>query len=87
VSGPDGTADFRTWANNNDQARPSSERLDMPGGLGVVGWEQGAYVVGYWGTRYPGEIGFVIDDFEMGPAFDPAWYPAKAPEIKGDDWQ
>jgi hypothetical protein len=75
VSGTDGTADFRTWANNNAQSAPSSERLNLPDGLGVQGWNQGIFVGGYWGTATPGDIGFVIDDFEVGPTFDPNWYP------------
>jgi len=75
TSGANGTADFRTWANNNSQSTPSSQRIDMPDGLGVQGWDQGINVVGYWGTEYDGEIGFTIDDFEIGPSFDPTWYP------------
>jgi hypothetical protein len=83
VSGEAGQSAFRAWANNNDQASPSSEHVNMrrdsddgdTGGLGVTGWEQGVYVAGYWGTAYDGAIGFVIDDFEIGAAFDPAWYP------------
>jgi hypothetical protein len=73
VSGADGQAAFRTWANNNDEANPSSERVDMPNGLGVTGWENGVYVVGYWGTADMPSLGFVIDDFEVGPVFDPNW--------------
>jgi hypothetical protein len=77
VSGADGQADFRGWANTNDEAAPSSAHIDMAKGLGVTGWEQGVYVVGYWGTSYmaPQSIGFVIDDFEIGGEFDPKWYP------------
>jgi hypothetical protein len=75
TSGANGTADFRTWANNNVQSAPSSERLNMPDGLGVQGWDQGIFVGGYWGTEQPTDIGFVIDDFEVGPSFDPNWYP------------
>jgi hypothetical protein len=78
VSGADGAADFRAWANNNEERTPSSEHLNMAEGLGVSGWDQGVYVAGYWGTSYPGEIGFVIDDFEIGASFDPAWYPVPA---------
>lgn len=73
VSGNDGQADFRTWANNNDQAMPSTERLDMPNGLGVEGWALGVNVVGYWGTADMPDLGFIIDDFEVGPVFDPNW--------------
>ena len=75
VSGAAGTADFRTWANNNNQASPSSERLNMVDGLGVTNWTNGAEVGGYWQTAMPGSVGFIIDDFEIGPTFDPNWYP------------
>lgn len=78
TTGYDGTADFRTWANNNNQSSPSSERLNMPEGLGVQGWNQGLFVGGYWGTEMSTDIGFTIDDFEVGPSFDPNWYPGGA---------
>jgi hypothetical protein len=73
VSGPDGQSAFRTWANNNDEANPSTERVDMPEGLGVEGWADGVHVVGYWGTADMPPMGFIIDDFEIGPVFDPSW--------------
>jgi hypothetical protein len=73
VTGPDGTADFRTWANNNDRSRPSSEHLDMEHGLGVIGWDGSVDVGGYWGTADMPDLGFIIDDFEIGPEFDPTW--------------
>lgn len=75
TSGNVGSADFRSWANNNNQSVPSSEHLNMPDGLGVTGWEQGVVVGGFWGTAQPTDIGFVIDDFEIGSSFDPNWYP------------
>jgi hypothetical protein len=78
TSGSNGNADFRIWANNNEQSRPSSEHLNMANGLGVDGWNGAVDVVGYWGTNFPGTIGFIIDDFEIGPSFDPAWYPGAA---------
>ena len=36
VSGAAGTADFRTWANNNNQTSPSSERLSAARPRGSV---------------------------------------------------
>jgi hypothetical protein len=75
TSGANGQADFRGWANNNNQSAPSAQHLDMAEGLGVQGWDQGVFVVGYWGTSYDGELAFTIDDFEIGPSFDPNWYP------------
>ena len=47
----------------------------MADGLGVTGWNQGVNVGGFWGTAQPTDIGFVIDDFEVGTSFDPNWYP------------
>ena len=64
---------FRTWANNNDQAMPSSEHVNMPEALGVTGWDGTVDVVGYWGVADMPDIGFIIDDFEIGPVFDPNW--------------
>jgi hypothetical protein len=75
TTGNNGQADFRSWANNNSQSSPSSEHLNMPDGLGVEEWDGGINVGGFWGTAQPGDIGFVIDDFEVGMAFDPNWYP------------
>jgi hypothetical protein len=79
TSGGDGTADFRIWANNNSQSTPSSEHLNMASGLGTTGWDGDVNVVGYWGTNYQGQLGFIIDDFEIGPTFDPNWYPSSGP--------
>ncbi len=64
---------FRTWANNNNQSMPSSERTEMPDGLGIVGWDGSVDVGGYWGIADNPDIGFLIDDFEIGPVFDPNW--------------
>jgi hypothetical protein len=73
VPNPAGQSTFRSWANNNDQAMPSSEHVDMPEGLGIVGWDGGVDVGGYWGIAANPDIGFIIDDFEIGPLFDPNW--------------
>ncbi len=78
-SGAPGAAAFRIWANNNAQTSPSSERTNLPDGLGVTGWNGGVEVGGYWGTAFPGTIGYIIDDFEIGPTFDPNWYPSGGP--------
>jgi hypothetical protein len=75
TSGAAGQAAFRIWANNNAQSSPSTERTNLPDGLGVTGWNGGVEVGGYWGTGQTGTIGFVIDDFEIGPTFDPNWFP------------
>jgi len=79
TSGAAGTADFRIWANNNNQTQPSTERLNMPDALGVTNWNGGVEVGGYWGSGVAGRMGFIIDDFEIGPTFDPNWYPASGP--------
>ncbi len=73
VSGDADQTTFRTWANNNNQALPSSERTNMPEALGVTGWNGSVDVVGYWGTADIPDMGFIIDDFEIGPVFDPNW--------------
>jgi hypothetical protein len=78
VSGNNGEADFRTWANNNSYTAPSSEHLDMPDGLGTTGWNNGIDFVGYWGTKYAGDMGFTVDDFEVSNTFDPNWYPGSS---------
>ena len=79
TSGLPGLAAFRIWANNNNQSLPSTERTNLPDGLGVEGWTGGVEVGGYWGTGQTGTIGFIIDDFEIGPTFDPTWFPASGP--------
>jgi hypothetical protein len=73
ISGEDDLSGFRTWVNNNDLTQPSTEHLNMEEGLGVTGWSDGADVGGYWGVAYQGDVGYVIDDFEMGVVFDPNW--------------
>ena len=73
VPNPQEQTTFRTWANNNNQAMPSSERTEMRDGLGIVGWDGSVDVVGYWGIADNPDIGFIIDDFEIGPVFDPNW--------------
>jgi len=79
TSGADGTADFRTWANNNNQATPSAEHLNMVEGLGVTGWSGVIEVGGYWGVGQSQDVGYTIDDFEAGGTFDPNWYPTGQP--------
>jgi hypothetical protein len=78
VPGNNGQADFRIWANNNAQSSPSSEHRDMADGLGITNWTGPVDVGGYWQTAFPGQIRFLIDDFEVGPSFDPAWYPGSS---------
>jgi hypothetical protein len=75
VSGLSGGGAFRTWANTNVQSAPSSERVGLPDGLGVTGWNDAVYFGGYWGIAQIADIGFTVDDLEVGPTFDPSWYP------------
>jgi hypothetical protein len=75
ITGAAGQAGFRTWMNNNNQSAPSSERVNLPEALSASALNQGVYVGGYWGIGQSQDIGFVIDDFEVGPTFDPTWYP------------
>lgn len=73
VSGDANQTTFRTWANNNDQSMPSSEHTNMADALHVDGWNGSVDVVGYWGVADMPDMGFIIDDFEIGPVFDPNW--------------
>jgi hypothetical protein len=75
IPGPAGASGMRSWANNNSQGAPSSERLNMPEALFTGALNQGVFVGGYWGIGQSQDIGFTIDDFEIGPVFDPNWYP------------
>ncbi len=79
TSGANGQSGFSVWANNNSQSNPSSRRTNMPDGLGVTGWSSGIDVGGYWGTGLANDLGYTIDDFEVGGSFDPNWYPASGP--------
>jgi hypothetical protein len=72
-SGVDGTARFRIWANNNDVDAPSSERNDFD--LQILGWDSSVDFGGYWGVATENEMGFIVDDLEVGDGFDAAWYP------------
>jgi hypothetical protein len=75
-SGGAGQGVFRTWANNDNAASPSSERIGFTDGLGVVGWGDGATIGGYMDNDPPASaLGYVIDDFQIGDSFDPNWYP------------
>lgn len=75
-SGGPGQGVFKSWANNNDFNSPSAERNGLTGGLGVVGWGDGAVIGGYMDNATPTtDLGYVIDDVEIGDTFHPAWYP------------
>ena len=72
-SGLASDAEFRIWANNDDEANPSSQRTGF--NLGVVGWGGMIDFVGYWGVATGNHNGFVVDDLEVGDSFHPNWYP------------
>jgi hypothetical protein len=72
-SGLASDGEFRIWANNNDEANPSSMRTGFD--LGVAGWSGMVDFVGYWGMATGNHNGFVVDDLEIGDSFHPGWYP------------
>jgi len=72
-SGNTRNAEFTVWVNNNTYTSPTSRRAGFD--LGVVGWS-GAVVIGGYQTEAPSrDGGFRLDDFEVGPVFDGAWFP------------
>ena len=74
VKSGQGNAEFKTWTNNNSFTAPSGQAGGMT--LGVTGWSNGAHIGGYMDNDTPSnDLGYVIDDFEIGSAFDPSWYP------------
>ena len=52
IPGEAGASGLRSWANNNDQAKPSAERLNMPEALSASALTQGVSVGGYWGMAH-----------------------------------
>jgi hypothetical protein len=80
-SGQPGQGALKIWANNNDLAKPTSQQVGLPNGLGVTRWENGAHVGGFMDNDPPTtDIDYTLDDFEIGSAFDPSWYPPGAPK-------
>jgi hypothetical protein len=74
-SGNAGGGQFKVWANNNNFSSPTSQRIGFSGGLGVNGWSNGAVIGGYMDNDTPSvDLGYIIDDFEIGSAFDSAWF-------------
>jgi hypothetical protein len=69
----DSDAEFRIWANNNDESNPSSRRAGFS--LHTEGWDGGLIVGGYWAVGSGEPMGFVLDDVEIGDSFAPAWFP------------
>jgi hypothetical protein len=77
-SGPAGGGAFKMWANNNNFNSPSSQQIGLGDGLGVVGWGT-AVLGGYMDNATPSvNLGYTIDDFEIGSGFDANWYPGGA---------
>ena len=78
-SGEAGKGAFKTWVNNNDADKPTAQQIGLREGLGVTGWgTQQVYVGGYQDGVPTQDLGYRIDDFQLGGRFDPAWYPADA---------
>jgi hypothetical protein len=74
-SGGPGQGAFKSWANNNDFATPNAERIGLEFGLGVEEWQNGACLGGYIDSPPGQDIGYRVDDFEIGTTFDPCWAP------------
>jgi hypothetical protein len=74
-SGNPGQGAFKTWANNNQFAAPTAERSGLDEGLGVEAWSEGAVLGGYIDGPPAQDSGYAVDDFEIGPTFDPCWAP------------
>lgn len=75
-SGHAGQGAFKTWANNNNFAAPTTQKIGLTEGLGVQDWNRGATIGGYMDTATPSvNLGYVIDDVELGLTFDPTWFP------------
>lgn len=80
-SGNAGQVVFRMWVNHNGESTPTAigPLVDQEG-LGVTAWSQGAHIGGFMDNATPStDLGYVLDDFEIGSAFDPAWYPGALP--------
>jgi hypothetical protein len=74
TSGGAGQGGFRMWVNNNNFNAPTSVKVGLLGGLGVTGWgSQQIYVGGYVDNAPSQDLGFRIDDVEIGGSFDPAY--------------
>jgi hypothetical protein len=73
VKSGDGDAEFRVYANNDDEANPSSRRTGID--LHTTGWDGQVDFGGYWGVGGSENISFIVDDFQVGDSFDPNWYP------------
>jgi hypothetical protein len=72
-SGAPGQAEFRTWVNNNNFNAPTAQRANLQEGLGVLGWSGGITVGASAEDGPPIDLGYVIDDLEVGLTFDPNW--------------
>jgi hypothetical protein len=76
TSGPAGGGAYRVWVNSNAQAQPTSAQIGLVDGLGISGWGTAqSYLGGYVDAAPATTMGYRLDAFEIGTAFDPAWYP------------
>jgi hypothetical protein len=71
-SGAPGQGAFRMWVNNNTLSAPTSQQIGLQEGLGVTNWPNAA-IGGYVDDPPAADVGYRIDDFEIGPTFDPNW--------------
>jgi hypothetical protein len=74
TSGPAGGGAFRMWVNNNTYSAPTSIEVGLRDGLGVTGWGNSQiYIGGYQDNPPNAEIGYRLDDVEVGGSFDSTW--------------
>ena len=76
TSGNPGGGAYRVWVNNNTNGSPTSRQIGLIDGIGVSGWGNAQnYLGGYIDTAPATSMGYRLDDFQIGPTFDPNWYP------------
>ena len=75
-SGNPGQGAFRMWVNNNNFGAPTSAQIGLRDGLWVTGWGNSQLFVGGYQDEPPAhDLGYRLDDFQLGPSFDATWYP------------
>ena len=70
-SGEPGKGAFKTWVNNNDVGKPTAQQIGLRDGLGVTGWGTDQLYVGGYHDGVPAQnLGYRIDDFQLGGSFE-----------------
>jgi hypothetical protein len=77
ISGAQGQAGFKVWANNNNYNSPTTQALNMnqPGAaMLTTAWEGSYHIGGYWGMASSNPVAFLIDDVEISNTFSTTFY-------------